>query len=110
MRRSLLVLALACVWSPAACAQSADGRGDAERPGRPVDLARGASAELHGDVLAARADSLIDAGRPWRATLLLAPVLKTPATASPSVRLVGARAAALSSGPSRISATRSRPC
>jgi soluble lytic murein transglycosylase len=94
MRRSLLVLALACAWSPAACAQSADGRGDSERPARPVDLARGTSAELHGDALAARADSLIDAGRPWRATRLLAPALKTPETASPSVRLVGARAAA----------------
>ena len=94
MRRSLLVLALACAWSPAACAQSADGGGDTERSARPVDLARGASAELRGDALAARADSLIDAGRPWRATLLLAPALKTPVTASPSVRLVGARAAA----------------
>jgi soluble lytic murein transglycosylase len=94
MRRTLVALALACAWSPAACAQSADGRADAERPVRAVDLGRGASAELRGDALAARADSLIDAGRPWRATLLLAPALKTPATASPSVRLVGARAAA----------------
>jgi soluble lytic murein transglycosylase len=94
MRRSLLVLVLACAWSPAACAQSSDGRGDAERSARPVDLARGASAEVHGDALASRADSLIDAGRPWRATLLLASTLKSPATASPSARLVGARAAA----------------
>jgi soluble lytic murein transglycosylase len=51
-------------------------------------------ASVRADPLAARADSLIRAGRPWRATLLLAPRLATQASATPAVRLAGARAAA----------------
>jgi len=60
----------------------------------PVDLAGGARAALPAEPLALRADSLVRVGRPWRATLLLAPALRTPANVTPAVRLVGARAAA----------------
>ncbi|MEO8562151.1 MAG: lytic transglycosylase domain-containing protein [bacterium] len=59
-----------------------------------MDLAHGIEAGLGADSLANRADSLIRAGRPWRATLLLAPALTVPTSATPAVRLAGARAAA----------------
>ncbi|MEP6618198.1 MAG: transglycosylase SLT domain-containing protein [bacterium] len=45
------------------------------------------------DSLAQRADSLIRAGRAWRATVMLAGRLANPATASPDQVIVGARAA-----------------
>lgn len=63
--------------------------------GGDVDLwlARTA-APLQGDPLARLADSLVLAGRPWRATALLAARLATPETATPELRLAGARAAA----------------
>ena len=60
-----------------------------------VDLTRTrAITMLQGDPLAQRADSLLRAGRAWRATALLASRLTTPATASPELRLAGGRAAA----------------
>ncbi|MDB4914312.1 MAG: hypothetical protein JWM95_1956 [Gemmatimonadetes bacterium] len=46
------------------------------------------------DPIVRRADSLVRAGRAWRATALLAAQLTTPTSASPEARLVGARAAA----------------
>jgi soluble lytic murein transglycosylase len=49
---------------------------------------------LRGDATVRQADSLVRIGRAWRATALLAPRLATPATASPELRLAGARAAA----------------
>lgn len=58
-----------------------------------VDIAR-LPGVLQGDPLAAQADSLVRAGRPWRATALLAPRLGAPQAASAEVRLAGARAAA----------------
>ena len=91
MRQITSVVALGCVWASAACAQTTDGRSSATPPA--VDLTRGVEAALPADPLAARADSLVRAGRPWPATLLLATALRTPATASSAVRLVGARAA-----------------
>lgn len=82
---ALLVLGLvACGHdSPRA---SRDSNGD-------VDIAR-PPAVLQGDPLAAQADSLVRAGRPWRATTLLAPRLAAPQAASAELRLAGARAAA----------------
>ncbi len=59
-----------------------------------VDLAGATRPALPADSIVQRADSLIRAGRPWRATLVLTPLLVTPNTASPEARLVGARAAA----------------
>jgi soluble lytic murein transglycosylase len=70
-----------------ACADRASG-GD-------VDLSHATPAPfLQGDPLARRGDSLVRAGRPWRATTLLSARLATPATATPQLRLAGARAAA----------------
>jgi soluble lytic murein transglycosylase len=92
MRQITSVIALGWLWASAACAQTTDGRSSAAPPA--VDLTRGVAATLPADPLAARADSLVAAGRPWPATLLLAPALRTPSGASPAVRLVGARAAA----------------
>lgn len=65
---------------------SRDSNGD-------VDIA-GMSAVIQGDALAAQADSLVRAGRPWRATTLLAARLAAPEAASAEMRLAGARAAA----------------
>ena len=65
---------------------SSDSNGD-------VDIARMPGA-LQGDPLATQADSLVRSGRPWRATTLLAPRLIAPQSASPALRLAGARAAA----------------
>jgi len=60
-----------------------------------VDLSgAGAGARRFSDPLAQRADSLLRSGHAWRATALLAPKLTTPSTASPEIRLTGARAAA----------------
>jgi len=100
MRTHLTVIALSLA-SSAACAQTPDRAGHPD-DGQGVDLSRGAQATVAADSFAARADSLIRAGRPWRATLLLAPSLKAPSSTSPSVRLVGARAAAGWSGWSEV--------
>ena len=93
MRRRICIFALACAWPSLACAQTSDTTvAAATLP--VVDLSRGVSAALPADPAVARADSLVRAGRAWRATVLLAPQLRTPGSASASVRLVGARAAA----------------
>ena len=87
------MLVLAAFWPASACAQTSDtNAAAASLPA--VDLSRGIGAALPADPTVTRADSLVRAGRSWRATVLLAPQLRTPASASPSVRLVGARAAA----------------
>ena len=57
---------------------------------------------IPGTSLAARADSLVRVGRPWRATALLATSLATPASASPELRLAAARAAAAWEGWSEV--------
>ena len=59
-------------------------------------------ASLQADPLAARADSLVRSGRPWRATALLASKLATPDAATPEIRLAGARAAAAWDGWSEV--------
>lgn len=79
------------LWATAACAQ---GDSRAAAAAANTDLAQAAGAPVTGDPLAMRADSLVRAGRPWKATALLAPRLRAPASASPEVRLAGARAAA----------------
>lgn len=84
---ALLLVALICC-STAACAQGPDGPRVAAS-----DVSRADSARITGDSLVVRADSLVRAGRSWRATRLLAPRLATPDSAPPAVRLVGARAA-----------------
>jgi soluble lytic murein transglycosylase len=75
--------ATACAQMPDAASRTAE-----------ADLARMEAVRLRDDPVAMRADSLVREGRPWRATLLLAPRLKDPATASPELLLAGARAAA----------------
>ena len=90
MTRSSCITIVALLWTVAACAQSESRAADG---GPETDLAQATTVRLAGDPLAARADSLIRAGRPWRATALLAPSLRTPASAAPELRLAGARAA-----------------
>jgi soluble lytic murein transglycosylase len=80
------------LWASTACGQTPDARATAR--GGEVDLRQATSARLGSDPLAARADSLVRAGRPWRATALLAPRLRTPESATPELRIAGARAAA----------------
>src|SRR5258706_12144106 len=58
-----------------------------------VDLAGATRPAVLADSIVQRADSLIRAGRPWRATLVLTPLLVTPNTASPEARLLRAPAA-----------------
>jgi soluble lytic murein transglycosylase len=101
MKRSHWWLPIAFAWASAACAQSPDRRAPSDPP-RAVDLSTGARATLPADPLVARADSLVRAGRGWRATLLLAPAVRTPASAPPAVRLVAARAAASWQGWSEV--------
>ena len=86
------LIVLACAWTSAACAQT-DGRAAAATL-PAVDILRGIGATVPAESLALRADSLVRAGRPWRATLLLAPALRSPSGASAATRLVGARASA----------------
>jgi len=100
MRQLSWIIALSCAWPSAACAQSTDSR-TSEAPAA-ADLSRGVTATLPPDPLATHADSLVRAGRPWPATLTLATALRTPASASPAVRLVGARAAAAWHGWSEV--------
>jgi soluble lytic murein transglycosylase len=85
--RSIIVLSL-ILWTAVACAQGSDS----ERV-PAVDVTRSDSARIAGDSVVMRADSLVRAGRDWRATRLLARRLARPDTASPAARLVGARAA-----------------
>src|SRR4051812_7521810 len=93
MKRSHWWIPIAVTWASAACAQSPDRRA-ASDPARATDPSVGARAALPADPLVSRADSLVRAGRAWRATLLLAPGVRTPTSAAPAVRLVAARAAA----------------
>ena len=85
---SFLALSVA-LGATTACAQSRD-----DRPAVAVDVTRADTSHVSGDPLASRADSLVRAGRHWRATILLASRLRQPASAPPETRLVGARAAA----------------
>jgi soluble lytic murein transglycosylase len=84
---------LVALWANTACGQASDAHG-ASSAGDIDLLKAAAAARLDGDPLARQADSLVRAGRPWRATALLAPKLTTPASASPELRFAGARAAA----------------
>jgi soluble lytic murein transglycosylase len=86
--RSLIILAL-ILSTAAACAQGSDS---GQRVAA-VDVARSDSARVAGDSLVTRADSLVRAGRDWRATRLLARRLARPDSATPAERLIGARAA-----------------
>src|SRR4051812_12061981 len=97
MRTHWLALILVGLWTSAACAQTPDTR-PVSGAQSSVDLSRGLLADLSDDRAAVRADSLTRSGRPWRATLLLAPSLRSPTAATPAVRLAGARAAAEWSG------------
>jgi soluble lytic murein transglycosylase len=93
MRRAMVCAGL-CVAMGAVpgCGRAHDAR--AARSDEGTVTLSGGRVPLTGDSLAARADSLVRAGRPWRATVLLAPQLRVPASASPELRLAGARAAA----------------
>src|SRR5690349_14972446 len=100
MRQLTSVMVLGCVWASAACAQTTDGR--RATGSRTMALTRGVQPALPAAPLAGRADSLVRAGRPWPATLLLASALRSPSGASAPVRLVGARAAAAWRGWSEV--------
>jgi soluble lytic murein transglycosylase len=88
--RGLALTLGATLWTGIACAQS-ESKTAERAAGRVVPLPE--AAPLTGDSLAARADSLVRAGRSWRATALIASSLRVPANASPALRLAGARAA-----------------
>ena len=90
MIRFRIISIATSLWATTACAQT-DSRSAARA--EPTDLVRAAGQRLTGDPDAMRADSLIRAGRPWKATALLAPRLRAPDSAAPAVRLAGARAA-----------------
>ena len=95
------IAVLAAIWT-IACGQDAPAE-DGRRAEGDVELAGARQeASLQGDPLAARADSLVRSGRPWRATALLASKLTTPEGATPEIRLAGARAAAAWDGWSEV--------
>ena len=85
-------LVLGCAST--ACAQSPEREASGETVSAAADLSAGVHARLSAEPMVMRADSLVRAGRPWRATVLLSPSVRAPASASPAVRLVAARAAA----------------
>ncbi|HEX7978120.1 MAG TPA: lytic transglycosylase domain-containing protein [Gemmatimonadaceae bacterium] len=93
MTRSHRWVPIVILCASTACAQSPEGRAASDPP-RAADLSAGVQAKLPAEPLAMRADSLVRAGRAWRATVLLAPSVRAPASATPAVRLVAARAAA----------------
>jgi soluble lytic murein transglycosylase len=83
-----LILLTFILTAATACAQGSDSERVAA-----VDVTHSDSARITGDSVVMRADSLVRAGRHWRATRLLASRLVKPDSASPVTRLVGARAA-----------------
>lgn len=102
MRKSQAFVGVCITMWTVACGDGTAGRVDGRSSG-DVELA-GASqgASVQGDPLAARADSLVHAGRPWRATALVAPKLTAPEGAAPELRFAGARAAAAWEGWSEV--------
>lgn len=95
MMRLNAMMLFAGLWSSAGCGGPDAASARRADAGPAVDLSRGArQARIDDDPLARQADALVRAGRAWRASALLAPRLRTPATAAPEVRLAGARAAA----------------
>jgi len=84
-----LIAASLILGATTACAQGKDAGSRVTASA----VARADSVRLTGDSLVMRADSLVRAGRYWRATRLLARRLAAPDTAAPAARLVGARAA-----------------
>jgi soluble lytic murein transglycosylase len=99
MTRLLSIAFMAPLWAATACAQT-DSRSSGR--GADTDLSLAGAGRLTGDPLAVRADSLVRSGRPWRATVLLAPRLRDPASAAPELRLAGARAARAWDGHSEV--------
>ncbi|MES2178693.1 MAG: lytic transglycosylase domain-containing protein [Gemmatimonadota bacterium] len=97
-RLRCLLFALLCTAAGCGSGSSAG----ALQSGGDVDLANAANASLQADTLAQRADSLVRAGRAWRATALVAAKVASPATASPELRLAAARAAAAWDGWSEV--------
>src|SRR6185437_15029510 len=86
---------VAALLSLAACGRSrqADAAGDVSESS---DRALAQAIATSGPLSAAQA--LIDSGHPWRATQLLAPVLRDSATRTPAALIVAAGAAAGWSG------------
>lgn len=91
--RPLLIVTLTAVVATACGADGAAGDTASASAG-DVDLSAAQPAARASDPLVARADSLVRAGRAWRASALLARALRAPASATPEMRLAGARAAA----------------
>jgi len=90
--RSWIVLCLTVTAVTGACRNSsaADSDGDVAVAGGGPSFARAIAA----DTTLAAAQRALQAGHPWRATRLLAPVLRDPARRTPAAVLLAARAAA----------------
>ena len=94
MKASTRVL-VSILIAASACGAAAE-RDAVQQAGGEVSLRNSATPVATTDPLVRRADSLVANGRPWRATVLLAPRLVGAAakTATPELRLTAARAAA----------------
>jgi soluble lytic murein transglycosylase len=102
MRQLTAAILLGGLWGTMACGSDAAHGADGESVS-VVDLTTATvRAAVDGDPLARQADSLVRAGRAWRASALLAPRLRAPDGASPEIRLAGARAAAAWEGWSEV--------
>lgn len=102
MRKSTAFIAALAVTGAIACGDADAGQREQPSQG-DVDLAAASPlVSMQGDPLAVQADSLVRAGRPWRATALVAPKLTAPQSAAPELRLAGARAAAAWEGWSEV--------
>ena len=93
--RVMLMHSLLRVWLLTLCAVACD-RPKAADASSEIVATRDASlpAEIAADSTLVLADQAIRAGHPWRATVLLAPVLRNPARRTPAAVLLAARAAA----------------
>src|SRR5215216_7840849 len=84
---------LAFVWLVVLCACDASHKASASGElGSPTARELAQAIEQRDDLKAAQA--LIDQGHPWRATQLLAPILRVPSKRTPEALVVAARAAA----------------
>src|SRR5581483_3322233 len=91
MRRLLSIVIVSCTIGAAACRDSHEASAAGDVGSAPSGALARAIAQ--NDVLKA-AQAAIDDGHPWRATQMLAPVLRDPEKRTPAALVVAARAAA----------------
>ncbi|HEY4304758.1 MAG TPA: transglycosylase SLT domain-containing protein [Gemmatimonadaceae bacterium] len=88
-----LVLGLAAALAACSSKQEASAAGDVEQSGVITSAQRDLARAIAQTNEVAAAQKAIDDGHPWRATQIIAPVLKDPTKRTPAALIVAARAA-----------------